>query len=162
MRVREHSFSFLMLMMLDIADALPLILERAGRRTELQIPTMLALLFALRSLWRRRDGYPKRPYPNRNGRNHGVGRGVDDRDRVGEIIRHVDAGSIRRDGYPGRSLANRNGRNHSVGRGVDDQDGVVASEISQVGYGCIRHDWYAIYTFGKRNDNGRDHGVGGG
>jgi len=49
-----------MLMMLDIADALPLILERSGRRTELQIPTMLALLFALRSLWRRRDGYPLR------------------------------------------------------------------------------------------------------
>jgi hypothetical protein len=47
-----------MLMMLDIADALPLILERSDRRTELQIPTMLALLYARRSLWRRRDGYP--------------------------------------------------------------------------------------------------------
>jgi hypothetical protein len=69
-----------MLMMLDIADALPLILERSGRRTELQIPTMFALLFTLRSLWRRRDGYRNRMSSNRNGRNHGVGRDVDDRD----------------------------------------------------------------------------------
>src|SRR2546430_17065414 len=75
MRVLEHSFPSYMLMMLDVADALPLILERSGRRTELQIPTMLALLFALRSWWRRRDGYPKRKLANRNGRNHGVGRG---------------------------------------------------------------------------------------
>ena len=83
-------------MMLDIADALSLILERSGRRTELQIPTMHALLYTRRSLWRRRDGYPQRIYANGNGRNHGVGRGVDDRDRVGvgaiTIIRHVDAG----------------------------------------------------------------------
>jgi hypothetical protein len=50
----------MMLMMLDIADALFLILERSSRRTELLIPAMLALLFALRNLWRRRDGYPKR------------------------------------------------------------------------------------------------------
>src|SRR2546426_3691759 len=102
MRVREHSFSFLMLMMLDIADALPLILERSGRRTELQIPTMLALIFALRSLWRRRDGYSNRKY-NRNGRDHVVGRGADDRDGVGVCIRHVGSGSIRRDGYRSRT-----------------------------------------------------------
>jgi hypothetical protein len=38
--------------MLDIADALPLILERSGRRTELQIPTMLALLFTRMGLCR--------------------------------------------------------------------------------------------------------------
>jgi len=50
-------------MMLDIADALSLILERSDRRTELQIPTMLALLFTRRSLWRRRDGYPQRSTP---------------------------------------------------------------------------------------------------
>ena len=48
--------------MLDIPDALPLILERSRRRTELQIPTMLAVLFALRSLWCGRDGYC--PYRN--------------------------------------------------------------------------------------------------
>ena len=65
-----------MLMMLDIADALPLILERSGRRTELQIPSMLALLYTRRNLWRGRDGYSKRPYPNRNGRDYGVGRDV--------------------------------------------------------------------------------------
>jgi hypothetical protein len=41
-----------MLMMLDIADALSLILERSCRRTELQIPAMLAPLFTRRSLWR--------------------------------------------------------------------------------------------------------------
>jgi hypothetical protein len=81
--------SFLMLMMLDIADALSLILEMSGRRTELLIPTMLALLFALRNLWRRRNGYPKRKWANRNGRSHGVGRGLDDRDGVGVFIRHV-------------------------------------------------------------------------
>jgi hypothetical protein len=44
-----------MLMMLDIADALPLILERSGRRPEPLIPTMLALLSDLRSLWRRAE-----------------------------------------------------------------------------------------------------------
>ena len=36
--------TFLMLVMLDISDALSLILERSGRRTELQIPTIFALL----------------------------------------------------------------------------------------------------------------------
>src|SRR5207253_11247390 len=97
-------------MMLDIADALPLILERSGRRTELQIPTMLALLFALRSWWRRRDGYPKRKLANRNGRNHGVGRGVDDRDGVVQGIRHVGSGSIRRDEIGRASCSDRNGR----------------------------------------------------
>src|SRR5947209_6326021 len=114
MRVREHSFSFLMLVMLDITDAPSLILERSGGRTELLIPTMLALLFALRSLWRRRDGYPKRKRANRNDRSHGVGRGVDDRDGVGVCIGHIGAGSIGRDGYPKRVVANRNGRNHGV------------------------------------------------
>src|SRR5438445_5274638 len=99
MRVLEHSFPSYMLMMLDVADALSLILERTGRRTELQIPTMLALLFALRSLWRRRDGYSKRVSANRNGRNHGVGRRVDDRDARRSLICHVGSGSIGRDGY---------------------------------------------------------------
>src|SRR5579862_6795023 len=33
------------LMMLDVADALPLILERSGRHTEFQISEMFALLF---------------------------------------------------------------------------------------------------------------------
>jgi hypothetical protein len=49
-------------MMLDIADALPLILEGAGRRTELQIPVMLALLFFRRGLWHRSDGYRNRTH----------------------------------------------------------------------------------------------------
>src|SRR6266852_6063017 len=122
-------------MMLDIADALPLILERSGRRTELQIPTMLALLLALRSLWRRRDGYPKRKWTNNNGRNHGVGRGVDDRDGVvREFIGDVGSGSLRCDGYPKRTCANKNGRNHGVGSGVDDRDG-VGFYIGHVGAG---------------------------
>src|SRR5439155_17768044 len=118
-----------MLMMLDIADALPLILERSGRRTELQIPTMLALIFAFRSLWLQfRDGYPIREKANRNCRNHGVGRGIDDRDGVDVVlkapcIRHVGSGSIRRDGYPNRTRSNRTGRNRGAGRGVDDGDG---------------------------------------
>src|SRR5438552_5628606 len=128
-----------MLMMLDITDALPLILEGSGRRTELQIPTMLSLLFALRSLWRRRDGYRIRKKANRNERNHGVGRGVDDRDGVHVVpkapsIRHVGSGSIRRDDYTKKICANRNGRNHGVGRGVDDPDGVVVSNHLGVGY----------------------------
>jgi len=66
-----------MLMMLDIADALPLILEGSGRRTELQIPMILALLFTSRDLRHRSDGYRNRTLSNRNGRNYGVGRGVD-------------------------------------------------------------------------------------
>jgi hypothetical protein len=130
-----------MLMMLDITDALSLILERSGRRTELQIPTMLALLFALRNLWRRCDGYPKRKYANRNGRNHAVGRGVDDRDGVVKGIGSVGSGSIRCDGYPNRIHANRNGRNHAVGRGVDDRDGGFRS-IGHVDAGSIRRDGY--------------------
>src|ERR1700686_3760066 len=101
-------------MMLDIADALSLILERSGRRTKLPIVTMLALLFTLRSLWRRRDGYAQRIYANGNGRNHGVGRGVDDRDGVGDLIGHVGLGSVRRDRYPTTTYANSNGSNHGV------------------------------------------------
>src|SRR5439155_3171828 len=152
MRVLEHSFPSYMLMMLDVADALPLILERSGRRTELQIPTMLALLFALRSLWRRRDGYRIRKKANRNERNHGVGRGVDDRHGVHVVpkapsIRHVGSGSIRRDGYPKRTCANRNGRNHGVGRGVDDPDGRgVCSDacVVHIGSNANKRDDYPI------------------
>src|SRR5438552_6139862 len=99
-------------MMLNIADALPLILERSGRRHEILPPTMLALLFARRSLWRRRDRYPKRMCANRNARNHGAGCSVDNRDGVGVFIRHVGAGSVWRDRYPKRIYANRNARNH--------------------------------------------------
>lgn len=44
-------------MVLDVADTQPLIFERSDRWTELQIPTMLALLFVLRGLWRRRNSY---------------------------------------------------------------------------------------------------------
>src|SRR5438876_4984104 len=113
-------------MMLDTADALALILEWSGRRPEFLVPTMLARLFARRSLWRRRDRYPKRTYANRDGRNPGIGRGVDDRDAIGGLIRHVGTGSVRRDRYPNRTYVNRNGRNHGVGRGVDDRDGVGA------------------------------------
>src|SRR5437867_9734852 len=110
-------------MMLDIADALPFILERSGRRTELLIPTMLALLYTRRSLWRRRDRYRNRVCANRNGRNYGVRRGVDDRDGIGVLICHIGAGSVRRDGYPKRTYANRKGRKEACRRGVDDQDG---------------------------------------
>src|SRR5260370_23828530 len=104
-----------MLMMLDIADVLPLILERSGRRTELQIPIMLAMLFTRRGLWRRNEGYRNRTHSNKNGLNHGVGRGVDDRDGVRVIISHVDSGSIQRDCYPQLSYFNQNRSNRSVG-----------------------------------------------
>src|ERR1700747_1575722 len=114
-----------MLMMLDITDALSLILERSGRRTELQIPTMQALFYTRRSLWRRRDGYAKRLYPDRNGRNHSVGRGVDNRNGVGAFKCHLGSISIRRDGYPNRTSANRNGRNYGIGGGSDDRNGGI-------------------------------------
>jgi hypothetical protein len=52
-------------MMLDIADALPLILEGTDRRTELQVATTLAILFALGSLWPEHHGYAKRKCANR-------------------------------------------------------------------------------------------------
>ena len=48
--LNERYLRQLHLMMLGIADALPLILEGSGRRTELQIPVMLALLFFRRGL----------------------------------------------------------------------------------------------------------------
>src|SRR5260370_998452 len=134
-----------MLMMLDIADALPLILERSGRRTELQIPIMLAMLFTRRGLWRRNDGYRNRTHSNRNGLNHCVGRGVDDRDGVIVIIGHVDSGSVRRDGYPNWTYSNRNGRNHSVGRGVDDREDEVLL-IGHVGAGSVWRDGYLKRT----------------
>src|SRR5258708_37010649 len=89
-----------MRMMHDIADALPLIVERSGGRTELQIPMMLALLFTRRDLWRRSDGYRNRTHSNRNRRNHGVARSIDDRDVVRAIISNEGLGSYRRDGYP--------------------------------------------------------------
>src|SRR6266567_1870110 len=129
-----------MLMMLDIPDALPLILERSGRRTELQIPMMLALLFTPRGLWRRSDGYRNRTHSNRNRRYQSVGRGVDDRDGVRVTVSHVGSGSIWRNSYP-RSTANRNGRNHSVGRGVDDRDDEVLL-IGYVGSGSVWSDGY--------------------
>src|SRR5207244_7524206 len=116
-----------MLMMLDITDALPLILEGSGRRTELQIPTMLALLFALRSLWRRRDGYRIRKKANRNERNHGVGRGVDDQDGRNVYGKarsspHLSSGYHISEYSTKSTCNNRNGRNHDDGDGVDDQD----------------------------------------
>ena len=91
-------------MMLDIADALPLILEGSGRRTELQIPVMLALLLFRRGLWHRSDSYSNRTHSDRNGGNDGAGRGVDDRHCVGTIISHIGASPVWRDGYPGWSL----------------------------------------------------------
>jgi hypothetical protein len=47
LRTRD-GFRQLHRMMLDVAHALPLILEGSGRRTELRIPVMLALLFIRR------------------------------------------------------------------------------------------------------------------
>src|SRR5438046_2878575 len=124
-------------MMLYIADALPLILERSGRRTEAPISTMLALLFPGRSLWRRRNGYCNRMSFNRNGRNHRVARDVDDRDSArGKIgvafISHVGSGSVGRNAYRNRSYVNSNGRNEGVSPGVDDRDEFAAS-IGHVG-----------------------------
>src|SRR5216684_2004651 len=148
-----------MLMMLDIADALPLILERSGRRTELQIPIMLAMLFTRRGLWRRSEGYRNRTHSNRNGLNHGVGRGVDDRDGVrGEINRHIGSGSVRRDGYPKRILicTKRNGRRHGVGHGVNDRDGAPPG-TGDVGSGSV---WRNGYPRSTANRNGRNHSVG--
>jgi hypothetical protein len=94
-------------MMLDIADALALILERSSRRTELQIPPMFAFLFALWRLWRRGDGYPIRECANRNVRNHGVGCSVDDRDDVEPVDSHVGSGSVWGNNYEKRIAANR-------------------------------------------------------
>src|SRR5258708_17828340 len=149
-----------MLMMLDIADALPLILERSGRRTELQIPIMLAMLFTRRGLWRRTDGYSNRPHSNRNGLNQGVGRGVDDRDGVRVIISHVGSGSTRRDGYPNWTYSNRNGRNHGVGRGINDRDNVVGEINRHIGSGSVRRDGYPKRILICTKRNGRRHGVG--
>ena len=111
-------------MVLDIADALPLIFEGAGRRTKLQKPMMLTLFLVSRGLWRRSDGDCNGTHSNRDGRNHHVGSGVDHRDGVRVIVRHVSSGPIWRDGYPNRTRSNRNGCNHGVGRGIDDRDDV--------------------------------------
>jgi hypothetical protein len=122
---------------------------------------MLALLYTRRSLWRRRDGRPKRLCPDRNGRNQGVGRGVDERDGVQEFIRQVGSGSIWRDGYPKRMCSNRKvyGRDNGVGRGVDDRNGVCVL-IRQVGAGSIRRDGYLTRTVSNRNGSNHDVGRG--
>src|SRR2546425_4221747 len=149
-----------MLMMLDIPDALPLILERSGRRTELQIPMMLALLFTRRGLWRRSDGYRNRTHSNRNRCYQSVGRSVDDRDGVRVIVSHVGSGSIWRDGYSNWTYSNRNGRKHGVGRGIDDRVDVVGEINRHIGSGSVRRDGYPkrILICAKRH--GRKHGVG--
>src|SRR2546427_123153 len=144
-----------MLMMLDIADAPPLILEGSGRRTELQIPMMLALLFTRRGPSRRSDGYRNRTRSNRNGRNHGVGRGVDDRDGAPAGTGYVGSGPIWCNGYP-RSTAHRNGRNHRVGRGVDDRDNDVLL-IGHVGSGSVGRD--GDLRRASANKNRRNDGV---
>src|SRR5216683_1091379 len=133
-----------MRMVHDIADALPLILEGSGRRTELQIPTMLAMLFTRRDLWRRSDSYRNGTHSHRNGRHHGVGRGIDDRDGVPARISQVGACSIWCNGYP-RSTADRNGRSHGVARGVDDRDDGVLL-IGHVGSGSVWSDGYLKST----------------
>src|SRR5258708_4841171 len=145
-----------MRMMHDIADALPLILERSGGRTELQIPMMLALLFTRRDLWRRSDGYRNRTHSNRNRRNHGVARSIDDRDGVRAIISNVGSGSIWRDGYPNRTYSHSNGHNHGDDRGIDDRKGACRG-TGQVGAGSI---WCNGYPRSAAKRNGRNHGVG--
>src|SRR5260370_21494761 len=131
-----------MLMMLDIADALPLILEGSGRRTELQIPMMLALLFTRQGLSRGSDGYRNRTHSNRNGSNHGVGRGVDDRHGVRVIVSHIGASPVWRDGCPIWTYSNRNRSHHGVGRGVDNRDEVVGEINRHIGAGSVWRDGY--------------------
>src|SRR5215470_12935537 len=87
------------LMMLDIADALPLILEWSGRRAELQIPAALALLLIRRGPWHRSDGYGNRTHSDSNARDDGIGCGVDHRHRVRALVSHIGATSVWRDGY---------------------------------------------------------------
>ena len=52
-------------MVLDIADALALILEGTDKWTNLQIAATLAILFALGSLWLGHEGYAERKSANR-------------------------------------------------------------------------------------------------
>ena len=63
-------------MLIDVFDALPLILKRAGRGTKLLIPAVLAILFALRDYHRRED-YPTRTSYTGHSRDHGISRRVD-------------------------------------------------------------------------------------
>ena len=51
---------------------------------------------------RRSNSYAERGFANRNGRNHSVGSGVEDRSGVVSKIHYVGSGSIRRDRYPAR------------------------------------------------------------
>src|SRR5439155_22986687 len=124
-----------------IDDQLPYIHDRNSRRAELQVASVLALLFTRHVVARsiERDGYRKRILANSNGRNHGVGRGVDDRDAATLETGHVGAGSSRRDGYP-KTEANCNRRNHGVGRGLDDRD--FQDIVGKVGTGTMRRSGY--------------------
>src|SRR5689334_7577519 len=83
---------------LDIADALPLIFERAGGRAEVAIAAVLALIFIGRD-WRCwRECYSDRTAARRHGCDHGIRREVDDRHRAVRIIRHVTALAVRCNG----------------------------------------------------------------
>src|SRR5579862_2764411 len=147
-------------MMLDVADALALILEGASGQTELQKPVMLALIFVGRGRSHRSDGYPNWTYSNRNGSNDGVGRGVDDRDGVRIIISHINSGSIWCDGYPSWTYPNRNGSKNGIAPGVDHRDEIVGEIDRHIGAGSVRRNGYpkGILICTKRD--GSKHGVG--
>src|SRR5690349_18773534 len=81
---------------LDVADALPLISERAGGRPEVPVAAVLTLLFIRRDSWPC-DGYRARATTRRGyGINHLICCRVYHRNRARNEIRHVYARAIRR------------------------------------------------------------------
>jgi len=104
---------------LDVADALALISERAGRRAESSIAAVLALIFTSWDSRGRRDGYPKGTIAtSRHCGNHGVGRRINDIDRlIAAIVGHVGARLRLRRVHPGAQTANE----HQQPRGCESE-----------------------------------------
>src|SRR6185369_18057282 len=106
----------LLLMAIDVLNALPLIRER--ERTEIFVAAILALILALRDGC---DCDPKRTIKTRNGCDQRVSRRIDDGDRV-LYINCIEARAVGCQRWKNRAGANRNVIDDRVCARVDDED----------------------------------------
>lgn len=147
-------------------NALPLILERTNRRSEILIAVALALIFHFRGCCRR-DCDPNGIGAGRDRSDYSIGRSINDGDRMDAIIGNINSKAVRRDGHSiwqGEG-ADRNRRNHSVSRRVDHKDPTV-SFIRHVRSCAVGRDGHHTITKGERaehdgrNSDSSNNGVG--